>query len=99
MIIIWTATALETYEEIVDYISNKFTMKEAVDFLDKTEATLVIISNNIDVGSQYKKTEYRKFLISKQTYLFYKIENQTIYLSVFWNNTKNPIGLNTILRT
>ncbi len=46
MKIIWTATALETYKEIVDYISFKFTMKEAVDFLDKTEATLVIISNN-----------------------------------------------------
>lgn len=99
MKIIWTETALESYEEIVNYISHKFTMKEAVDFLDKTEARLVNISNNFEIGSQYKKTEYRKFLISKQTYLFYKIENQTIYLSVFWNNAKNPLGLNTILRT
>lgn len=99
MKIIWTETALESYEEIVDYISFKFTSKEAVDFLDKTEASLLIISNNFEVGSQYKKTGYRKFLIAKQTYLFYKIENQTIYLSVFWNNAKNPISLNTILRT
>lgn len=99
MKIIWTETALESYEEIIDYISYKFTMKEAVDFLDKTEVSLVIISNNFEIGSQYKKTEYRKLLITKQTYLFYKIINQTIYLSVFWNNGKNPIGLNTILRT
>jgi plasmid stabilization system protein ParE len=55
MKIIWTETALESYEEIVDYISNKFTMKEAGDFLDKTEAALVIISTNFEVGSQYKK--------------------------------------------
>jgi plasmid stabilization system protein ParE len=99
MKIIWTETALESYEEIVNYISYKFTMKEAVDFLDKTEAILVVISNNFEAGSRYKKTEYRKFLIAKQTYLFYKIENQTIYLSVFWNNAKNPLQLNTILRT
>ena len=99
MKIIWTETALESYEEIVTYISHKFTMKEAVDFLDKTEASLIIISNNFEVGSQYKKTKYRKFLIAKQTYFFYKIENQTVYLSVFRNNAKNPIGLNTILRT
>lgn len=99
MKIIWTETALESFEEIVDYINNKFTLKEANDFLDKTEASLIIISNNLEVGSQYKKTNYRQFLIAKQTYLFYKIENQTIYLSVFWNNAKNPIGLNTILRT
>ena len=99
MKIIWTETALESYEEIVNYIKYKFTMKEAVDFLNKTEASLLIISNNIEVGSQYEKTEYRKFLVAKQTYLFYKVENQTIYLSVFWNNAKNPIGLNTVLRT
>jgi plasmid stabilization system protein ParE len=99
MKIIWTETALESFEEIVDYISNKFTLKEANDFLDKTEASLIIISNNLEVGSQYKKTKYRQFLIAKQTYLFYKIENQTIYLSVFFFYVKNPIGLNTILRT
>jgi hypothetical protein len=73
-------------------------MKEAVDFIDKTEAILLIISNNFEVGSQHKETRYRKFLIAKQTYLFYKIENETIYLSVFWNNVKNPLGLNMILR-
>ena len=99
MKIIWTETALESFEEIVNYISYKFTMKEAVYFLDKTEASLTIISNNFEVGRQFKKTKYRQFLIAKQTYLFYKLENQTIYLSVFWNNAKNPIGLNTILRT
>ena len=55
MKIIWTETALETYEEIVDYISHKFTMKEAVDFLDKTEATLVIISNNFEWEVNIKK--------------------------------------------
>ncbi len=52
MKIIWTETALESFEEIVDYISNKFTLKEANDFLDKTEASLIIISNNLEVGSQ-----------------------------------------------
>lgn len=98
MKIIWTVTALESYEEILNYISHKFTMKEAADFIDKTEAILQIISNNFEVGSHHKETQYRKFLIAKQTYLFYKMENQTIYLSVFWNNVKNPLGLNTILR-
>lgn len=57
MKIIWTETALESFEEIVDYISNKFTLKEANDFLDKTEASLIIISNNLEVGNQYKKTK------------------------------------------
>jgi len=99
MKIIWTETALESYEEITEYINYKFSMKEVVDFIDKTEAILLIISNNFEVGIQYKKTEYRKFLIAKQTYLFYKIENQTIYLAVFCNNAKNPLDLNTILRT
>ncbi len=54
MKIIWTETALESYEEIADYISYKFTMKEVVDFLDKTEATLVIMAHVIFLGIKQK---------------------------------------------
>ncbi len=40
MKIIWTETALESNEEIIDYIHKKFSMKEVVDFIDKTEAAI-----------------------------------------------------------
>ena len=54
MKIIWTETALETYEEIVNYISYKFTIKEAVRFFvidyknnELFEDRLSVIQNNV----------------------------------------------------
>lgn len=99
MRVIWTDQAEETHQEIIDYIQSKFTTKEVIDFIDLTDSVIENICNNIEIGLPYKKTIYRQFLVSKQTYLFYKIENETIYLSVFWNNVKNPIDLNNILRS
>lgn len=99
MKIVWTDTALKSYEEIVDYIVFKFTTREAIVFIDKTATATDTILNNKKIGVPHEKTIYRKFLIAKQTYLFYRVENKTIYLTVFWNNIKDPIGLETILRS
>jgi plasmid stabilization system protein ParE len=99
MEIIWTNTALESFEEIVDYITAKFTLKEANDFINSTDSIINMIKQNSRIGRPYKKTIYRQFLISEQTYLFYKLENNKIYLSIFWNNSKNPLDLDAILRS
>lgn len=99
MEIIWTNTALESYEEIVDYITAKFTLKETNDFINTTYTVINLIKQNNKIGGPYKKTIYRQLLISEQTYLFYKLEDNKIYLSIFWNNLKNPLELNTILRS
>ena len=99
MEIIWTNTALESYEEIVDYITAKFSLKETNDFINTTDSIINIIKLNSKIGRPYEKTIYRQFLISEQTYLFYKLEDNKIYLSIFWNNSKNPLELGSILRS
>lgn len=56
-----------------------------------------MIEHNNQIGSRYKKTSYRKFLISNQVYLFYKIELQVIYVVLFWDNKRNPTNLDIVL--
>ncbi len=98
MKVIWTQTALDSFEEITDYIFERFTAKEVNDFIDKSEERINLIVQNNSIGLQYKKTAYRQFLIAEQTYLFYRINSDIIYLSVFWNNAKNPLDLDAVLR-
>lgn len=98
MKVIWTQTALNSFEEITDYIFERFTAKEVNDFIDKSEERINLIVQNNSIGLQYKKTAYRQFLIAEQTYLFYRISSDIIYLSVFWNNAKNPLDLDAVLR-
>jgi plasmid stabilization system protein ParE len=98
MRISWTQTAVESFEEITDYIFERFSAKEVNDFIIKSEERIHLILQNNSIGLQYKKTAYRQFLIAEQTYLFYRMESDVIYLLVFWNNAKNPLDLDRVLR-
>ena len=49
-----------------------------------------------EIGQIYKKTEYRYILISEQTYLFYRLETDTIYIVKLWLTFQDPQKLKTI---
>lgn len=93
MRIVVTANAEKSYFEII----NKYSENKAVLFSKKTISILDIIKVNNHIGSRYKQTNYRKFLITEEVYLFYKIETQIIYVILFWDNKKNPLSLDSKL--
>ena len=88
-----TEIAEKTYFEII----TKYSETKATSFSKNTVSIVHMIQQNNQIGSRYKKTSYRKFLISNQVYLFYKIEFQTIYIILFWDNKRNPASLDIIL--
>jgi hypothetical protein len=93
MTIVLTENAEKTYFDIV----NKYSETKAASFSRKSISVLEIIQQNNHVGSKYKKTSYRKFLVSNEVYVFYKIEQEIIYVVLFWDNKRNPINLYIIL--
>lgn len=93
MTIVLTENAEKTYF----YIVNKYSETKAASFSRKSISVLEIIQQNNHVGSKYKKTSYRKFLVSNEVYVFYKIEQEIIYVVLFWDNKRNPINLDIIL--
>lgn len=88
-----TEHAEKTFSQII----NKYSDSKAATFSDQTIGIIEIIVQNNYIGSKYKKTSYRKFLISNQVYLFYTIEKQTLYIVLFWDNKRNPLELDIIL--
>lgn len=97
MKVVWTDEAEINIQQIIDYIFNKFTKKEVDGFLEKVDKTVDNIINYPEIGLVYEKTIYRKILVSKQTYCFYRLENDKIILVAFFNNTQNPNKLLNIL--
>ncbi len=93
MKIILTENAEKTYFEL----TNKYSENKAALFSKKTISILEMIQINNHIGSRYKKTTYRKFLITNQVYLFYRIEENIIYVTLFWDNKRNPLNLDIIL--
>ena len=91
----WTALAEISYAEEADFILKKWNYKEVNDFGILVENQLKLIASNPFIGKQdLVKTNYL-LVISKQTSLYYTIdlEKRIIYLTVFWNNLKNPNDL------
>jgi plasmid stabilization system protein ParE len=93
MKIVLTENAEKTYFDIL----NKYSKNKANLFSKNTISVLNMIAENNHIGSKHRKTLYRKFLISHQVYVFYKLEPQIIYVVLFWYNKRNPINLDIML--
>ena len=93
MKVVITENAEKAYFEII----SKYSESKATAFSNKTFSILEMIKQNNHIGSRYKKTSYRKFLLSNRIYVFYKIETEIIYVTMFWDNKRNPINLDLIL--
>lgn len=93
MKIIITENAEKSYNEII----SKYSEIKATRFAEETIFVLDIIERNNNIGSRHKKTPYRKFLVSDQVYLFYRIDTEIIYVVLFWDNKRNPLDLEIIL--
>lgn len=88
-----TETGSKTYEEII----SKYSETKSRQFATEIISILDFIEKNNFIGSAHKKTPYRKFLVSEQIYLFYKIDLEIIYIVLFWDNKRNPLDLEIIL--
>lgn len=93
MKIVLTENAERTYFEVV----NKYSEIKAISFSKKTISILEMIKQNNYIGSKYQKTSFRKFIISHQVYLFYKVETKIIYVVLFWDNKRSPLSLDVVL--
>ncbi len=88
-----TENGNKTYDEII----SKYSESKASAFATETLSIIDMIEKNNYIGSEHKKTSYRKFLVSQDVYLFYKIDIKIIYIILFWDNKRNPLDLEIIL--
>ena len=87
------------YEEI-DFIAQKWTIKEIQDFIFLVDDFIERLSLGIEQGKIYPNSPILSVVISKQTTVFFRKypENNTIALLLFWNNQKDPKTLKRVLQ-
>lgn len=92
--IFWTKEALETFDLVVEQIHIKWNEKETGKFIYKTQNLLNFISKQPYI---FKASEIgnsvRKAVLSKQTSLFYRVEDKQIVLLYFWDNRQETMFL------
>jgi plasmid stabilization system protein ParE len=87
--IIWTDLAIEDILENIDYLEKEWTEKEVLKFNKKVDEILQKISKGNLI---FKSTGYKnifQIVITKQVTLFYKKQNDDVFLLRFWNNYRD----------
>ena len=97
--IIWQLSSEITYSDEIDYIYFKWNLKEVEKFQKLVIENLNRFSTNPLLGKYESNLKIYSYVISNQTTPYYSINhNQNIVnLLIFWNNQKNPEGLNKLL--
>lgn len=87
----WTDEAIRNLENILDYLSQKWTEKEVLNFKKSLSAQITLIERfpTIFPLSTYN-LRLRKAVLSKQTIIFYEIKDHSIYIVYLFSTMQNP---------
>lgn len=91
--ITWSPTAKLTYYQILEYLEERWTIKELEAFISRTEEVINRISNNPLLYPCSEEAGIHKCVVVKQVSLFYRIEAASAELLVFWDNRQDPAKL------
>ncbi|WP_428329901.1 type II toxin-antitoxin system RelE/ParE family toxin [Mucilaginibacter sp.] len=91
--VIWSPKARLTYYEILEYLAEKWSIKEIETFIDRTEEVINHICTNPLLYPYSEKSDIHKCVLVKQISLFYRVRASNVELLVFWDNRQNPIKL------
>ncbi len=98
--IIWSKLSKLTLFEETNFILSKWNQKESDKFLILVYDFIDTLSKAPEIGIYNSVNNYYSFVISKQTTLYYKYDenSSSIDLILFWNNSQNPNLLNKLLQ-
>lgn len=89
--IIWTDEALTNLADIIDYLEHRWTDREIRNFARLLNRQINAIQLNPELfpTSQTSK-RLRKSVLSKQTTIYYRIDNDEIRIVTLFDNRQNP---------
>lgn len=89
--IFWSEESLNNLEDILAYLYHKWTEKEVANFKSKLSSQLDLISKfpNLFPASEMNPN-LRKAVLSKQTTVFYQVQNENIYIVYLFDTRQNP---------
>lgn len=89
--IFWLDNAKEKLSIIYEFIIANWNIKIADEFIDKLKFKLQLLSYFPHIGQKSKKKkDVRRYIISEQVSLFYKIVDKRIIILTLFDTRQNP---------
>ena len=87
----WSDEALNNLSQIIHYLETNWTEKELKKFFQRLDKVLLLISKNPQLFSlTNKRKKVRRCIFSKQTSIYYKFEDEKIFLVTLFDNRQDP---------
>ena len=88
--ITWTPHALETYEHILDFILERWSIQVVMDLNDKVLALEQRLSNNQSLCPASKKQKgLRRCVVTRHTSMLYRTNDKEIQIIAFFDSRTN----------
>nr|WP_294944911.1 type II toxin-antitoxin system RelE/ParE family toxin [uncultured Mucilaginibacter sp.] len=87
----WSDEAKETFDVIVLIIEDKWSTRQASVFIKRVRRVLQMIAVHPDMYKASISGDVRQAVISKQTSMYYKVEERSIIVLYFWDNRQEPL--------
>ncbi len=99
MKVIWTRKADASFNGVVNYLLDVWSVEIATKFVDVVDQTIELIVHNPEL---FKVTQYvtisREAFTAKHTAMFYRILDSSIEIEYFWGNFDGPKRINELLK-
>lgn len=91
--IVWSKRAKETYFVVLDYLTECWSKREVLQFMNRVEMIIIAVEKNplIFVASKHNK-KIRKAFIDKNNSFFYFVDSYQKRLTIltFYDNRQDP---------
>ncbi len=89
----FTKQAIIERDKNIQYLLEEWNVAVASQFLDEIDERIELLEKGILEGNYDKDLGMYRILIVSQITMHFVVENQTIFITNFWNNYKKPLWL------
>ena len=83
--------AAKKLDKLLEYLENEWSLKVKQEFVDKLDKSLKLILENPDLFPESSlKKGLHKCVLTKQTTIFYRVDNENINIVTLFDNRQDP---------
>lgn len=87
----WTKRAQKSFDKIIEFLQEEWSINSAIKFIQKVSKFIDNVKTQPKIGRpEIVKNDLRSFVISRQITVFYRIKDNTIILLKFFDTRQHP---------
>ncbi len=89
-IVSWTPEAQKTFEQIISYLEENWTLEDVIHLIDATDRVVNLILTHPRMFRKTNIENVHEALVTSHNLLIYKVYDDRIDLLIFWDTRQNP---------